>query len=67
MAAMRHSVSSTIIMPKDSPRIKIENTRALGAEVVLYDRATEDRSIIEEKVNPKNHAFLLSPTMIIRL
>ena len=61
LAAMRHSVSSTIIMPKDSPRIKIENTRALGAEVVLYDRATEDRSIIEEKVNPKKSRILIKP------
>ncbi len=30
-------------MPADAPRAKIENTRALGAEVRLYDRWTEDR------------------------
>ena len=33
-----HGVPSVIIMPRDAPALKIENTRALGAEVVLYDR-----------------------------
>ena len=61
LAAMRHSVSSTIIMPKDSPQIKIENTRALGAEVILYDRETEDRNIIEKKVNSNKSRILIKP------
>ena len=34
---------SVIVMPKDAPALKIERTRAFGAEVVLYDRYTEDR------------------------
>ena len=34
---------ATIVMPADAPAIKIENTRAHGAEVRLYDRATELR------------------------
>jgi threonine dehydratase len=38
-AAALHGVSSTIVMPRDAPALKIENTRALGAQVVLYDRA----------------------------
>jgi threonine dehydratase len=38
-AAALHGVSSIIIMPRDAPALKIANTRALGAEVILYDRA----------------------------
>ena len=33
-AATQHGISSVIIMPADAPRMKVENTRALGAEVV---------------------------------
>lgn len=46
LAAARHGVPSVIVMPADAPALKIENTRALGADVVLYDRATEDRDAI---------------------
>ena len=38
-AAAAHRVKAVIIMPADAPQIKIDNTRALGADVVLYDRA----------------------------
>ena len=38
LAAKLHGVSAVIVMPTDAPRIKIDNTRALGAEVVLYNR-----------------------------
>ena len=37
LAARQHGISSVIIMPADAPKTKIDNTRALGAEVVLYD------------------------------
>ena len=46
LAARMHGVPSVILMPADAPRVKIENTRALGAEVVLFDRATGDRDAI---------------------
>jgi len=39
LAAAQHGVPSVVIMPSDAPAMKIANTRALGAEVVLYDRA----------------------------
>jgi len=42
-AAKAHGTKATILMPADAPAIKIANTRALGAEVVFYDRATENR------------------------
>lgn len=37
---------ATIVMPADAPAIKLANTRQYGAEVVLYDRHTEDREAI---------------------
>ena len=46
LAAQRHGVPCVIVMPADAPRMKIDNTRALGAEVVLYDRAHDDRAAI---------------------
>lgn len=46
LAAARHGVPAVIVMPADAPAIKIANTRAYGAEVILYDRASEDRDAI---------------------
>lgn len=37
---------ATIVMPSDAPAIKRANTLAYGAEVVSYDRHTEDREAI---------------------
>jgi threonine dehydratase len=39
-------IETTIVMPEDAPRIKIENTRRLGGNTILYDRYTEDREAI---------------------
>ena len=60
-AAALHGVSSVIIMPSDAPRLKIENTRALGAEVVLYDRATEDRDEIGATLAKQRGLTLIKP------
>jgi threonine dehydratase len=43
-------IPATIVMPSNAPATKLENTRALGAEVVLYDRFTEDREQIARKI-----------------
>jgi threonine dehydratase len=45
-AARRLGVSATIVMPSNAPRGKLEATRALGAQIVLYDRASENRDEI---------------------
>jgi threonine dehydratase len=42
-AAKLLGIPATIVMPADAPRIKLENTRGYGAEVVTYDRYTEER------------------------
>ena len=46
-AARELGIAAAIVMPADAPRVKLAATRALGAEVILYDRAGgEDRDVI---------------------
>jgi len=60
-AATLHGIPSTIVMPKDAPEIKIENTRAYGAEVILYDRYTESREEIGARLCDELGAILVPP------
>lgn len=61
LAAARHNTSAVIIMPSDAPELKIANTRALGAEVVLYDRAGEDRDEIGARLAKSRGLTLVKP------
>jgi len=61
LAAKSHGAPAVIIMPSDAPTVKIENTRALGAEVILYDRATEDRDEIGERLSSERGLTLIKP------
>jgi len=60
-AATLHGAPSVIVMPSDAPQLKIDNTRALGAEVVLYDRATEDRDAIGQRLAAERDLTLIKP------
>lgn len=60
-AAAHFGVPATIIMPADAPQIKIFNTKALGAAVVLYDRNTEDREAIGLKLANEHNLTLIPP------
>jgi threonine dehydratase len=61
LAARIHGVPTVIIMPADAPAVKIANTRVLGAEVVLYDRATEDRDAIGDRLAEERGLTLIKP------
>ena len=61
LAAREFGVPAVIIMPSDAPRMKIDNTRALGAEVVLYDRAGEDRDAIGAAIRAERGLTLIKP------
>jgi len=61
LAAKMHGIPSVIVMPSDAPRIKIENTRAYGAEVVPYDRANEDRDEIGARLSKERGLTLIKP------
>ena len=52
---------ATIVMPADAPDIKLANTRAYGAEVILYDRKTDDREAIGTKIAREQGAVLVRP------
>jgi threonine dehydratase len=60
-AAAAHGVPAVIVMPSDAPAVKIANTRALGAEVVPYDRATEDRDAIGTAIAAERGLTLIKP------
>lgn len=61
LAAAAHGVEAVILMPADAPAVKIANTRAYGAEVVLYDRATEDRDAIATRLSAERGLALIAP------
>ncbi|RXV66360.1 threonine ammonia-lyase [Roseovarius sp. A46] len=61
LAAREFGVPSVIIMPSDAPRLKIDNTCALGAEVVLYDRAGEDRDALGDRLSTERGLTLIRP------
>ncbi|MBX7540231.1 pyridoxal-phosphate dependent enzyme [Qipengyuania sp. GH29] len=42
-AARQLGIDAAIVMPRNAPKVKLEATRALGAEIVLYERPGEDR------------------------
>src|SRR5437660_11427027 len=60
-AARLLGMPAVIVMPSDAPRPKRERTQALGAEVVLYDRAREDRQAIAREIALERHAALVPP------
>jgi threonine dehydratase len=60
-AAQLCGVPAVIVMPSDAPKAKRERTKALGAEVVLYDRDTEDRAAIARKIAEDRGAVLVPP------
>jgi threonine dehydratase len=60
-AAQLLGLRAVIVMPSDAPKAKIQRTRALGAEVVLYDRLTEDRAAIARRIAAERGATLVPP------
>ncbi|HET6223408.1 MAG TPA: threonine/serine dehydratase [Dongiaceae bacterium] len=60
-AATLMGFKSAIVMPADAPRLKIERTRAFGAEVVPYDRVKEDRDAIARELCASRHAAYVHP------
>ena len=58
-AARKLGIAATIVMPRDAPAVKLDRTRALGAEVVLYDRAGEDRDAVAAQVVEQRGATLV--------
>lgn len=60
-AAAALGMHATIVMPADAPRAKLEGTRALGAQIVIYDRHREDREAIAQRICDTRGAVLVRP------
>ncbi len=60
-AAHMRTIPAVIVMPSDSPRIKLGNTRAWGAEVVTYDRHGADREAIARELAEDRGLTLVPP------
>lgn len=60
-AARRLGLTAVIVMPSDAPALKIDNTRAFGAEVVLYDRVEESREEIGARIAAERGLVLVKP------
>jgi threonine dehydratase len=60
-AARLLGMHCVIVMPRDAPRAKRERTAAHGADVVLYDRARDDREAIASEIAAKRGAILVPP------
>ena len=61
LAARLHGCKATIVMPHDSPTLKLAATRGYGAEVVIYDRYKEDRAAIARQLVAETGAALIPP------
>ena len=58
-AAALLGIRATIVMPSDAPRAKLEGTRALGADIVSYDRERDSREAIAGKLAAERGATLV--------
>lgn len=60
-AAQLLGMAATIFMPDDAPRTKLDNTRSYGAEVIVFDRRSEDRAALAENFAAEKGATLVRP------
>ncbi len=58
-AAAMLGIRAAIVMPADAPRAKLEGTRALGAEIIQYDRERENREAIASSLAAERGATLV--------
>lgn len=61
LAAQLLGIPATIVMPRDAPALKVSATRGYGAEVVFYDRYTEDREVVGRELARERSLTLIPP------
>ena len=59
IAAHRLGMKATIVMPADAPALKVEGTRAHGADIVFYDRMSESREAIAAELAASSGAVVV--------
>lgn len=61
LAAQILDMPALIVMPEDAPASKMAATRGYGAQVVTYNRFTEDREVIAKKLSEERGMTLIPP------
>jgi threonine dehydratase len=61
LSARLLGMKSVILMPQDAPAAKVEATRGYGAEVIQYDRYTEDREALGLRLSAERGLTLIPP------
>ncbi len=61
LAAREFGVRAIIAMPSDAPVSKVAATRDFGAEVIFYDRLTEDRKQVAQEIADRNGSIMVPP------
>ncbi|MFV0359278.1 threonine ammonia-lyase [Tropicimonas sp.] len=61
LAARLRGLPCAVVMPSDAPALKLVNTAALGAEVVTYDRLSEDRDALGARLAAERGLTLIRP------
>jgi len=61
LAARELGIAATVVMPTDAPELKLAATRGYGAQVVTYDRLTEDREAIARRLADERGLTLVPP------
>jgi threonine dehydratase len=59
IAARRLGMRAIIVMPADAPQVKVDGTRAEGAEIIFYDRRTESREEIAGRIAAQSGATVV--------
>ena len=59
IAANRLGINAVIVMPSDAPQVKVDGTRAEGAEILFYDRRTESREEIAARIAEETGATVV--------
>jgi threonine dehydratase len=61
LSARLLAMPAVIVMPKDAPAAKVAATKGYGAEVVMYDRFTEDREALARRLAQERGMTMIPP------
>jgi threonine dehydratase len=61
LSAQLLGMPATILMPQDAPAAKLAATRGYGAEVILFDRFTQDREALSQQIAQERGMTLIPP------
>lgn len=67
LAAQLAGTTALIVMPDDTPPAKIESTKALGAEVVTFDRDTTDYNVLVARIKQETGRITVPPSGDVRV